>query len=87
MNSKPRKWVCTDRDKLNLAASVVAVFLLAFLLAFVYFGDAPRQLPVLFATAMNVYFLRSSSLESAKYIDMALSTFFFTFAVVMNVIP
>jgi len=89
MNAKPHKWVwtITDRDKLNIAASIVVTFLLAFLLAFVYFGDAPRELPALLATAMNVYFLRSSALESAKYVDMALSTFFFTIAVVMNVVP
>ena len=89
MNAKPHKWVwnLTDKDKLNVAASVVVAFLLAFLLAFVYFGDAPRQLPALLATAMNVYFLRASALAPASYVDIALSTFFFTFTVVMNVVP
>jgi hypothetical protein len=88
MNAKPQKWVWsfTDRDKLNVAASVVATFLLVFLLAFVYFGDAPRELPALLATAMNVYFLYSAASESTKYVDLALSTFFFTFLAVMNVV-
>ena len=88
MNAKPREWVWnfTYKEKLNVAVSVVAVFLLALLLAFVYFGDVPRQLPVLLATGMNVYFLRSAALGTAQYVEITLSTFFFAFAAVMNVV-
>ena len=89
MNAKPHTWAwgLTDKDKLNVAASVVVSFVLAFLLAFVYFGDAPRELPALLATSTNVYFLYSSALGPGRYVDIALSSFFFTFAVVMNVVP
>jgi hypothetical protein len=89
MSARTRKsaWVLTDDEKLNIASSTVVIFILAFLVAFVYFGDAPRQLPVLLTTAANVYFLRCASLGSSKYVEIILSTMFFTFAVILNLVP
>jgi hypothetical protein len=80
-------WVVSDEEKLNMAASAVCVFVIVFAVVFVHFGDAPRQLPAVLAATANVYFLRCASLGSSKYVDLALSTLFFVFSVVINVVP
>jgi hypothetical protein len=89
MNAKSRKWTwaLTDDEKFSIAASVVCIFLITFLLVFAYFGEAPKQIPVLLATGANLHFLRKASVASTKYVDIALSTFFFSFVVVMNIVP
>jgi hypothetical protein len=83
---RKRVLVVTDDDKLGIAASGVCVFVIALFSVLAYFDEAPKQIPVLLATAANVYFLRNASLGTANYTGLVLATLFFIIAVVMNIV-
>jgi hypothetical protein len=82
--ARKRVWAVNDEEKLGIAASCLCVFVLAIFSVLVYFGEAPKQIPTLLATGTNVYFMRNASLASANYVDLALSTLFFSITVALN---